>query len=125
MKNEAFRPGGELSLPVPVGTLSGEPVKVGGFCGVAATNRSTAAAPAGGNITGHASVLIDGRVYEIPVDGAITGVGTPIYIITATRALTVTASGNELWGHSVCAADGSFSTKSAGVGPALVKPLTV
>lgn len=125
MKNEAFRPGGELSLPVPSGTKSGEPVKIGGICGVAATDRSTTAAPVGGNINGHASVLIDGRVYQIDVDGAITGAGQPIYIVVASRTLTVTSSGNELWGHSVCAADGSFTTKSTGVGPALVKPLTV
>lgn len=120
MKNEAFRPGGELSLPVPSGTKSGEAVKVGAFCGVAATDRGV-----GGNIATHASVLIDGRVYEMPVDGAITGVGQAIYIITASRALTVTSTANELWGYSACAADGSYATKSTGVGPALVKPLTV
>ncbi|EFQ82710.1 hypothetical protein HMPREF0063_11919 [Aeromicrobium marinum DSM 15272] len=121
MKNLAFRPGNELSLPVPSGTVSGEPVKVGAFCGVAATSRGEGV----GNIATHASVDITGAVFQIDVDGAITGVGQPIYIITATRALTVTATDNELWGHSACAADGSFTTKSSGVGPALVKPLTV
>lgn len=119
MKNEAYRPGGQLSLPVPSGTTSGDPVKVGGFCGVAATDRG-----AGGNIATHASVLIDGRVYEFDVDGAISSVGTPIYI-TSDRDLTVTATDNSLFGHSVCHADGSMSTKSTGVGKALVKPLTV
>ena len=119
MKNEVIRPGTELSLPVPSGTKSGEPVKLGGLCGVAATDRG-----AGGNAAGHASVLLDGRVYAIDVDGAIANVGTPIYI-TSTRTLTVTSSGNELWGHSVCHADGSYATKSSGVGKALVKPLTV
>lgn len=120
MKNVAFRPGNEISLPVPAGTKGGEPVKVGGFCGVAANDRGT-----GGNLAAHASVDISGLVYELNVDGAIPAVGTPIYIITASRTLTVTSSGNELWGHSVCAADGSYATKSSGVGKALVKPLTV
>lgn len=120
MKNEAFRPGGELSLPVPSGTKSGEPVVVGALVGVAATDRG-----AGGNIATHASVLIDGRVYQLDVDGAIANAGTPIYI-TTTRTLTITSGGsNVLFGHSVPAADGSFTTKSTGVGPALVKPLTV
>jgi predicted RecA/RadA family phage recombinase len=120
MKNEYMRPGGELSLPVDAGTKSGDPVKVGGFCGVAATDRG-----AGGNIATHASVLIDGRVYTINVDGAITGVGQAIYIVPATRVLQTSATGAELWGYSAVAADGSFATKSTGVGPALVKPLTV
>ncbi len=119
MKNEIIRPGTELSLPVPVGTVSGDPVKVGGLCGVAATSRGE-----GGNIATHASVLLDGRVYEFDVDGAITDVGTPIYI-DDDGALTVTSTDNELYGHSVCAADGSYATKSSGVGAALVKPLTV
>lgn len=119
MKNEAFRPGGELSLPVISGTKSGDPVKVGGFCGVAATDRG-----AGGNIAAHASVLIDGRVYTMDVNGAITAVGQEIYI-TPTQTLSTSATNNALWGYSAVAADGSFATKSTGVGPALVKPLTV
>ena len=119
MKNVAFRPGNELSLPVPSGTKSGEPVKIGDICGVAANDRGT-----GGNIPTHASVDISGLVYEINVDGAITGVGQKIYI-TSARALSTSATNNELWGTSVCAADGSFATKSTGVGKALVKPLTV
>ncbi len=119
MKNEAIRPGTELSLPVPSGTKSGEPVKIGGLVGVAATDRG-----AGGNSATNASVLLDGRVYELDVDGAITGVGTPINI-TSTRTLTVTSSGNDLFGHSVSYPDGKYATKSSGVGKALVKPLTV
>lgn len=119
MKNKVYRPGNDLSLPVPSGTKSGEPVKVGGFVGVASTNRGE-----GGNIASHASVDISGDVFELPVDGAIPSVGTPIYI-TSARALTVTASGNDLFGHSACLANGSRATKASGVGPALVKPLKV
>jgi len=116
MKNEEFRPASELSLPVPVGTVSGDPVKVGSLVGVAATDRG-----AGGNIATHATVLMDDRAYLLDVDGAITGVGQPIYIITADNSLTVTVGSNTLYGFSVCRADGSLATKSAGVGPAIVK----
>lgn len=119
MKNEIIRPGTELSLPVPAGTVSGDPVKVGSLVGVAATDRGK-----GGNIATHATVLLDGRVYAFDVDGAIAGVGTPIYI-ESDGDLTTTATSNTLFGHSVCHADGSYATKSAGVGKALVKPLTV
>lgn len=116
MKNEAVVPASELSLPVPVGTVSGDPVKVGSLVGVCATDRG-----AGGNLATHASVLMDDRAYVLDVDGAITGVGQPIYIITADNTLTVTATSNTLFGHTVCKADGTFTTKATGVGPALVK----
>lgn len=121
MKNEAFVPAENLSLPVPEGTVSGEPVKIGALVGVAATNRGE-----GGNIATHASVLLGGtRAYLIDVDGAIEGVGTPVYI-TDNRTLTVTGGEDgDLFGHTVCAADGQYTTKGSGVGPALVKPLTV
>lgn len=121
MKNEAFVPAGELSLPVPVSTTAGKPVKIGGLVGVTATARGE-----GGNLPTHASVIISGdRAYTLPVDGAIGGVGTPIYIIAADNTLTVTSGGNTLFGHSLCRADNSLATKGAGVGPALVKPIQV
>lgn len=116
MKNEHFRPASELSLPVPSGTKSGDPVKVGALVGVAATDRG-----AGGNIATHATVLMDDRAYMLDVDGAITGVGQPIYIVAADNTLTVTATANTLFGHSVPKADGTFATKATGVGPAIVK----
>lgn len=119
MKNEYMRPSSELSLPVPDGTKAGDPVKVGGFVGVAATDRG-----AGGNIAAHASVVMDDRAYLLDVDGAIAGVGTQIFI-TAGNTLTATAAGNTLFGHSICKADGSFATKAAGVGPAIVKLIKV
>ncbi|GAB2762034.1 DUF2190 family protein [Nocardioides pakistanensis] len=116
MKNEHFVPASELSLPVPDGTVAGDPVLVGSLPGVAATDRG-----AGGNIATHATVLMDDRAYDVEVDGAISGVGTPIYFVSATSTLSTTATGNTLWGYSVCEADGSLATKAAGVGPAIVK----
>lgn len=120
-KNLAFRPGGQLSLPVPAGTESGDPVKVGGLIGVATTPRGGGV----GNLPTHASIDISGlNVYEFDVDGSISGVGTPIYI-TSGADLTVTSTSNTLFGHTVAAADGKYATKSSGVGKALVKPVTV
>lgn len=116
MKTEVFVPASELSLPVPSGTVSGDPVKVGSLVGVCATDRG-----AGGNIAGHATVLMDDRAHLLDVDGAIAGVGTPIYIVAADNSLTTTATANTLFGYSVCKADGTFATKATGVGPAIVK----
>lgn len=118
MKNEAIVPASELSLPVPVGTVAGDPVLVGSLPGVAATSRGE-----GGNIATHATVLMDDRAYEVDVNGAITGVGQPIYFVDADGSLDVSdgAGANTLWGYSVCRADGSMATKAAGVGPAIVK----
>lgn len=116
MKNEAYVPASEMSLPVAANTPTGSPVKVGSLVGVTATKPGE-----GGNLSTHATVLMDDRAYVLPVDGAIAGVGTPIYIITADNTLTVTAGSNTLFGFSVCKPDNTFATKSSGVGPALVK----
>lgn len=116
MKNEYMPNGNELSLPVPDGTLSGAPVLIGSLTGVAATDKG-----AGGNTAANATVLLGQRVYLLNVNGAITGVGQPIYIVAADNTLTTTAGSNVLFGHSVSAADGKYATKATGVGPALVR----
>lgn len=116
MKNEVFRPASELSLPVPAGTPAGAPVLVGALVGVTATARGE-----GGNLPTYASVLMDDRAYLLNVTGAITGPGQPIYIVAADNTLTTTAAGNVLFGYSVNKADGTFATKGAGLGPAVVK----
>lgn len=116
MKNEAYVPASELSLPVPAGTLKGSPVKIGGLVGVTATARGE-----GGNLPTHATVLMDDRAYVLSVDGAITGPGQPIYIVAADNSLTTTVGSNTLFGHSVSTPDNKYATKATGVGPALVK----
>jgi predicted RecA/RadA family phage recombinase len=116
MKNEGYVPASELSLPVPAGTLSGKPVKIGSLVGVTATARGE-----GGNLPTHASVLMDDRAYVLPVDGAITGPGQNIYIVTADNTLTTTAGSNTLFGYSVSMPDNKYATKAAGISPALVK----
>lgn len=132
MKNQVYAnntPG--ISLPVPAGTKSGDPVKVGSIVGVAATDRadSTAAlsidsvaANSSGNAAGHASVLTDGA-YELTVSGAITGPGMPVYITgDGPFTLSITNGGSDpVFGYTVPGPDNKYATKAAGDGPAVVR----
>ena len=113
-----------LSLPVPAGTKAGDPVKVGSFVGVAATDRAdstvnpitaaSANANSSGNPDGYASVEVSGT-YLIAVTGAITAPGTPIYLVAGTPAtLSTTASGNTLFGYSVAGPNNKYATTSSG-----------
>jgi len=88
-----------IELPVPAGVLSGEPVAVGAWRGVAQTDRDA---------NGNATVWINGSA-ELTVDGAVATVGLPVYI-TSARALNTTATGNTLFGYSL-------GTKAAAAGP--------
>lgn len=106
MKNLIFNEARKISLPVPNGTLSGAPVKVGSLIGVAATSEGE-----GGNAEGYASVWREGS-YEVPVAGAVASVGLPIYI-TAGNTLTTTAGTDTLFGYS-------HGTKGTGTGPLAV-----
>lgn len=106
-KNEVFRYGDHLSLPVPAGTVSGDPVVVGTLPGVAQTDRPvTGANPTfgGGNPEGQASVWLDG-VHKLRVDGAVTTVGQSVYYVgdgtTRNTTLTTTAAGNTLFGQAL------------------------
>ena len=88
--NEHLRHANHLSLPVPAGTKSGDPVRVGILNGVAQTNRATATDWAGGNVEGEATVWLDGS-HHLPVTGAVEAVGDPIYL--ADGALSATGTG--------------------------------
>ena len=63
-RNITYDDANQVSLPVPAGTKSGDPVRVGGLNGVALTNRalSTATPPefGGGNVDGEATVKLNG-----------------------------------------------------------------
>lgn len=102
-KNEIFRHGDHMSLPVPSGTKPGDPVKVGALNGVAQT-----AVNEGGNPEGHASVWLSG-VHTFPVTGAVEAVGAPIYI--ADGALN--AEGTDVFGIALAtqSADGDLPVK--------------
>jgi predicted RecA/RadA family phage recombinase len=123
-KNEVFKDASYLSLPVPVGTLSGAPVRIGGLNAVAQTNEPTAylagTASAGaeawlvpgnyneaasGNKPGFASVALVGA-WNLPVSTATTlNIGDPVYIITASNVLTTTSNtgANPIFGYALSA----------------------
>lgn len=118
--NEIFRDADHLSLPVPEGTTSGDPVRVGGLNGIAVTDRAEAVTdpseefgpPINTNPVGNASVWLKGA-HEFTVDFAVEQVGTPIYITTE-NALSGTEEGGSLYGHAL-------TTKPAPAGPLTVR----
>lgn len=112
-RNEVYKVGNFVSLPVPVGTKSGEPVRVGSLNGVAQVDEPTAYLAAtsnppyneapSGNKAGYASVALEGA-FNLPVSTTTTlAVGAPVYIITASRTLTTTdnSGANPLFGHAL------------------------
>ena len=108
MRNEKFHDGDRLSLPVPAGRKSGDPVKVGSLVGVLATNRADSASGefGGSNPDGSASVWLKG-VFNVTVTGAVANVGDPVYI-DASNAVNVTNT-NTLFGYAL-------ATKAAAAG---------
>lgn len=108
-RNEHLRDAQHVSLPVPAGTVSGDPVRVGILNGVAQTDRASASNWGGGNAIGEASVWLSGS-HILPVTGAIDTVGQAVYI--ADGALSVTAGG-ALFGAALAtqAGDGDIPVK--------------
>lgn len=110
-KNEVFKRAEYVSLPVPVGTLSGGAVRVGGLNAVAQVDEPTAninaqltpawgEAPSG-NRPGWASCALVGA-FNLPVSTTTAmAIGDPVYIIPVTNVLTPVASGNNLYGHAL------------------------
>lgn len=109
-RNEIFRDADHLSLPVPSGTGSGAPVRVGGLNGVTETARGE-----GGNASGHASVWLKGA-HEFDVDFAVADVGDPVYIDASGDLTDEEGSdpANALYGHAL-------TTKPAAAGPLTVR----
>ena len=121
MATEVFRDADHISLPVPAGLAKGDAVRVGGHNGILATDRrpdtdvttdTQGPAYGGGNARGHASVWLKGAWRFDGIAFAVAEIGLPIYI-TPANALTLTASGNKLFGLS-------YSTKAAAAGPLTV-----
>lgn len=124
--NEKLRPGDKVSLPVPDGTVSGAPLRIGGLNAVAATDRAkvdvaptnpdgtrnTAYNWGGGNPNGYASCWLDGA-HEFITGITIAAVGDPVYI-TPGNALSASASDNQLYGHAL-------TTKGGTSGPLTVR----
>lgn len=118
-KNEVFRYGDHISLPVPTGTISGDPVKVGQLVGVAQVDRATVPTgtnPGGGNAEGSSSIWRNGA-HKLKVDGAVTAIGTPVYFqgdgTTRNDTLTTTVGTNTLFGYAL-------ETKTAAIAPITV-----
>lgn len=87
--NEIFKVGQSISLPVPVGTSSGDPVRVGVLNGVAIVDEGT-----GGNAAGYTSVdLFGGHLFAI----ADAEVGDAVYI-AADGSLSLDPVDGDLYG---------------------------
>lgn len=121
--NEVFKEGIALSLPVPDGTKSGQPVRIGILNAVAETDEGGATIVVNGitqqtggvgNKDNFASLKLTGA-WELDVTGAVASVGQPIYI-KGDNTLTATATGNFLFGAAL-------RTKGTGTGPLVVKVL--
>ncbi|WP_341394060.1 DUF2190 family protein [Arthrobacter sp. G119Y2] len=104
-KNQRQRHALHITVPVPAGVKSGQPVKVGQICGVAIIDREA---------DGTATLWLDGS-YDLPVAGAVATFGAPVYI-KADNTLTATATGNFLFGTAL-------GTKGAGTGSLEVAPI--
>lgn len=86
------------TLPVTNGTLSGSPVVVGAFVGVALTDEGGGV----GNIEGEATVGFGGVTSQAVGTTTAVAIGAPVYI-TSGYALTPSSSGNVLFGHALTA----------------------
>lgn len=122
--NEIFKEADYLSLPVPAGTVSGDPVLVGDLVGVAQTSEGdnsytsipvrrpftdpawgTVPGSTGGNEEGFASVALKGAfAFEIDGGDALTH-GTAVNISVGTgpdgRNVLVTTAADARFGHVV------------------------
>ncbi|MFT4227075.1 DUF2190 family protein [Micropruina sp.] len=125
--NETYRQANRLSLPVPAGKKSGDPVRIGGLNGVLQTDRAAVTVspvntdgttnPAynygGGNPDGNATVWLEGA-HDFTVAFAVANIGDPVYILADGTALSDEVPDNHLYGHAL-------TTKPAGAGRLTVR----
>lgn len=105
-KNQRYTNALHISIPVPDGTVSGQPIRVGQICGVAITSKDAS--------TGEATIRLDGS-WNLDVVGAVAAVGAPVYI-KSDNTLTATSTGNYVFGAAL-------GTKGSGTGPLEVAPI--
>lgn len=105
--NKVYKDADYISLPVPTGKKSGEPVRVGGLNAVLQTNEgsldkgtNTYDTAASSNEPGFASVALKGA-FMLPISGTtVLAVGSPVYLQPSGVLSTTDASGaNTLFGH--------------------------
>ncbi len=94
-----------ISLPVPAGVKSGDPVSVGNIRGVAQIDRDA---------DGNSTLWLDGS-WDLTVTGALATVGLPVYI-KPDRTLSATAADGVLFGTAL-------ATKAAAAGVVEVAPI--
>ena len=96
--NNVYKPGDQLPAPVPAGTKSGDPVRIGGLNGVAIVDRAAASTGplnadgslntaynrGGGNANGNASVQFDGA-HKVVVTGKTPAMGYSVPATTSPR----------------------------------------
>jgi hypothetical protein len=129
MKNSVFKEADYISLPVPTGTKSGVPLRIGILNAVTVTAEASVtetitlgagasltqpSGSASGNEPGFASVALKGSAL-LTVTGATT-VGGPVYIKADNTLTTTLAAGSKLFGVAL-------RVKTAPAGPVLVKIL--
>lgn len=101
--NQRYTHFDHISLEVPEGTKSGDPVIVGQIAGVAQTDRG---------VDGRATVWLDGS-YMLPVSGAVTE-GQALYLDTPGGDLTT--DGTKFFGVAVLATTGAGDAEVAPAG---------
>lgn len=113
-RNITYKPGDHISAPVPAGTKSGQPLRIGGLNAIAVTDRAKTDVAAlntdgtrnasynwgGGNPNGYASVWLEGAAEVVVTATDAPDFGAAIYI-DSVGALTATATNNTLWGHCI------------------------
>lgn len=99
-KNRVYEQGDSLNVPVIAGTVSGGPVIIGMIPGTALTSRDA---------NGNASVRLGQGAYTFSVTASANiTLGQPIYITSATYALTDAAgAGKQLFGHALTTSTGA------------------
>lgn len=96
--NFVYKDAESLSLPVPDGTVSGDPVIVGSLVGVAETDKG-----AGGNSVDNATVRMKGAANLAVGTTTALDVGDPVYIVKSSGALTTTdnTGANPIFGYAL------------------------
>ena len=113
-RNIIYTPGDRISAPVPAGTKSGQPLRIGGLNAIAVTDRAKTDVAAlntdgtrnaaynwgGGNPNGSASIWLEGAAEVVVTAATAPAFGDAVYIDSA-GALTATATSNTLWGNCI------------------------